>query len=82
MAVRIDPIDEGSVPPPIAQQFAVAEERGAPNSTLLRILARDPNSMASFYDAWNQVFYDGTRLDHGLKEMVRVRMARLRQCGY
>jgi alkylhydroperoxidase family enzyme len=38
--------------------------------------------MSAFYDSWNSVFYDGERLDHGLKEIVRVRMARLRDCGY
>ena len=82
MAPRIEPIDERVAPEQTLRHFAVAEERGAPNSTLLRILARDPRSMGAFYDAWNAVFYDGERLDHGLKEIVRVRMARLRDCGY
>jgi alkylhydroperoxidase family enzyme len=79
---RIDPIDEQAASEKTRRHFAVAEERGAPNSTLLRILARDPRSMSAFYDSWNSVFYDGERLDHGLKEIVRVRMARLRDCGY
>jgi alkylhydroperoxidase family enzyme len=82
MAPRIDPIDERVAPKETQAHFKVAEERGAPNSTLLRILARDPNSMSAFYDAWNTVFYDGAQIDHGLKEVVRVRMARLRNCGY
>jgi alkylhydroperoxidase family enzyme len=82
MASRIDPIDERLAAEETRRHFEVAEERGAPNSTLLRILARDPNSMSAFYDSWNAVFYDGRRLDHGLKEIVRVRMARLRNCGY
>lgn len=82
MATRIDPIDDHAAPAAVQEQFRVAEERGAPNSTLLRILAKDPNSLTSFYDAWNRVFYAGERVDHGLKEIVRVRMARVRQCGY
>jgi alkylhydroperoxidase family enzyme len=82
MAPRIEPIDESAAPEETRTHFKVAEERGAPNSTLLRILARDPNSMSAFYDAWNTVFYDGAQMDHGLKEVVRVRMARLRDCGY
>jgi alkylhydroperoxidase family enzyme len=82
MAPRIEPIDESVAPKETRAHFKVAEERGAPNSTLLRILARDPNSMGAFYDAWNTVFYDGAQMDHGLKEVVRVRMARLRDCGY
>lgn len=79
---RIDPIDERQATPEARARFAVAEQRGAPNSTLLRILARDSRSMSAFYDSWCSVFYDGERLDHGLKEIVRVRMARLRGCGY
>lgn len=82
MTARIEPIEEARASETTRRHFAVAEERGAPNSTLLRILARDAKSMSAFYDAWNQVFYDGDRLDHGLKEIVRVRMARLRDCGY
>jgi hypothetical protein len=82
MAPRIEPIDESVAPKETRAHFTVAEARGAPNSTLLRILARDPNSMSAFYDAWNTVFYDGAQIDHALKEVVRVRMARLRDCGY
>ncbi len=82
MAPRIEPVEDATVAPTVRDQFRIAEERGAPNSTLLRILAKDPGSLTSFYDAWNQVFYAGEHVDHGLKEIVRVRMARLRLCGY
>ena len=81
MPARIDPIEDQAVPEDVRRQFAIAEERGAPNSKLLQILARDPSSLNAFYDAWNTSFYGG-RVDHGLKEIVRVRMARLRMCGY
>jgi alkylhydroperoxidase family enzyme len=82
MTARIAPVDEATTAPAVREHFALAERRGAPNSMLLRILARDPNSLSAFYDAWNRVFYDGGQVDHGLKEIVRVRMARLRGCGY
>lgn len=82
MAARIDSVDETRVSPEVLRHFKVAEERGAPNSMLLRILARDPNSLSSFYDAWNAIFYNGKHVDHAFKEIVRVRMARLRGCGY
>lgn len=82
MAARIPPVDDAEVTDSARSYFATAEERGAPNSTLLRILAREPNSMGTFYDAWNRSFYEGPVVDHGLKEIVRVRMARLRDCGY
>lgn len=81
MAPRIQPVDDAQVPEAIRQYFRIAEERGAPNSTLLRILAREPRSLHIFYDAWIESFYEG-QVDHFLKELVRVRMARLRGCGY
>ncbi|MGH8911438.1 MAG: hypothetical protein ACRDVD_02920 [Acidimicrobiia bacterium] len=82
MAQRIESVDESTVGDEVRDRFAIAEERGAPNSTLLRIMARDTPSMATFYDAWNRSFYESSRVDHGLKEMMRVRMARVRGCGY
>jgi alkylhydroperoxidase family enzyme len=81
MAPRIQPIDDGNVSPETREIFGVAEKRGAPNSTLLRILARDPESMRIFYESWTRSFYGG-RIDHTLKEIVRVRMAELRGCHY
>jgi hypothetical protein len=82
MAQRIEPVDETTIDEETRRRFKVAEERGAPNSTLLRIMARDPDSMATFYDAWQRSFYDSQLIDHGTKEIIRVRMARTRDCGY
>lgn len=82
MAQRIESVDETQVDDEVKARFAVAEERGAPNSTLLRILARDPESLHTFYDSWNRSFYESERVEHGLKEIIRVRMARVRACGY
>lgn len=81
MAARVEPVNDENVAPDIRERFKIAEERGAPNSMLLRILACNPHAMKMFYDSWGQIFYDGM-LDHGLKEIVRVRMARMRGCGY
>ncbi len=81
MAPRIRPVDDANVSPEVREAFKTAEKRGAPNSTLLRILARDPESMRIFYDSWIKSFYGG-RIDHTLKEIVRVRMAELRGCHY
>jgi alkylhydroperoxidase family enzyme len=82
MPARIAAVDESTVSEETRRHFKVAEERGAPNSMLLRILANEPNSLNTFYNAWNAIFYEGKHLDHGLKEIVRVRMARLRTCMY
>lgn len=81
MAPRIKPVEDDKVSPEARECFRVAEKRGAPNSTLLRILAREPESMRIFYESWTRSFYNG-RIDHTLKEIVRVRMAELRGCHY
>ncbi len=81
MAPRISPIDGSAVPDQLQAIFADAERRGAPNATLLRILARQPRALHAFYDGWQETFYAG-RVPHTLKELMRVRMARLRNCGY
>ena len=81
MAERVRPVDEKAVDEQIRRIFDDAERRGAPNSTLLRILARQPKSLRAFYDGWQDTFYGG-EVPHTLKELVRVRMARLRNCGY
>ena len=81
MVARVRPIGDTQVSHQTRQYFALAEERGAPNATLLRILARDPWSLQTFYDAWNRTFYQG-KVEHLLKELMRVRMARLRGCDY
>jgi hypothetical protein len=81
VTARIKPVDEDHVSPDIREYFRLAEARGAPNATLLRILARDPSSLRIFYESWNSSFYSG-RIDHLLKEIVRVRMAQLRGCHY
>ena len=81
MAPRIGAVEDGNVSGDVREAFRLAEKRGAPNSTLLRILARDPDSLRIFYDSWTKSFYGG-RIDHTLKEIVRVRMAALRGCHY
>jgi len=81
MTVRIRPVDDADVSETTRAYFDSAEVRGAPNATFLRVLARDPNAVDVFFQAWDKIFYAG-RIDHDLKEIVRVRMSRLRNCGY
>ena len=45
------------------------------------ILARHPKGLRAFYDGWQDTFYPG-RVPHILKELMRVRMACLCNCGY
>jgi alkylhydroperoxidase family enzyme len=78
---RIRPIDEAEITPPIAEIFADAEKGKAPTPTFLKLLARQPDAMAAFYRAWHYIFYDGI-VEHPLKELIRMRMSRIRGCGY
>lgn len=81
MTVRIGPVAEGALTDDVRQAFADAAARGAPNPTLLRILARHPAALRAFYAGWQDTFYGGV-VEHPLKELMRVRMARLRTCSY
>ena len=81
MASRIRPVDDGSVSSEVREYFCAAEKKTRRNSPLCRILARDPDSLRIFYESWNSSFYGG-RVDHLLKEIVRIRMAELRGCHY
>jgi hypothetical protein len=81
MAIRIDPVDERQIDASMRRAFEDAAARGAPSPTLLRILARHPVALNAFYSGWQDTFYRGA-VDHRLKELMRVRMARLRACGY
>jgi hypothetical protein len=38
-------------------------------------------ALKAFYSGWQETFYRGG-VEHPLKELMRVRMARLRNCGY
>lgn len=81
MAVRIQPVADEALAEDVRQAFADAAARGAPNPTLLRILARHPMALRAFYTGWQDTFYGGI-VEHPLKELMRVRMARLRGCAY
>jgi hypothetical protein len=81
MGVRVQPVDERSIGPAVRRAFEDAAARGAPNPTLLRILARHPVALNAFYAGWQDTFYGGI-VEHPLKELMRVRMARLRNCSY
>ena len=81
MGVRVQPVDERVIGPEVRRAFEDAAARGAPNPTLLRILARHPVALNAFYAGWQATFYGGI-VEHPLKELMRVRMARLRNCSY
>jgi alkylhydroperoxidase family enzyme len=81
MAPRVPPLESEAMDSALRPYLERAEARGAPNALLLRVMAHDPSSLRIFYEAWEASFYGG-RVDHGLKELMRVRMALLRGCRY
>lgn len=81
MAPRIPPFPLEAVDQELRGYFERAQARGAPNAMLLRLMAWDPPSLRTFYEAWEAAFYGG-RVEHELKEMMRIRMALLRGCRY
>lgn len=53
--------------------IASADENGAPNSNLCRVLGHRPDILKGFFHIWKAAFEGGT-LDHRLKELVRVKI--------
>ncbi len=78
--VRMLPIDE-ITDPEIVARIREAEERGAPDPNVFRMLAHCPELGKKFYDFWVESFNRG-QLDHRLKEMIRVMMSWNVSCTY
>lgn len=57
------------------------EEKGAPDPNLFRALGKRPKIAETFADHWDATFYEGI-VDHGLKEIVRLRISYLNGCSY
>jgi len=58
-----------------------AMKTGAPSRELYTVLAHRPDLMKAFAYAWNTAFYQG-RVDHRVKELVRLAMVNVHSCGY
>lgn len=54
---------------------------GAPSRELYTVLAHRPELMKAFAHAWNTAFYEG-RVDHRIKELVRLAIVSIHSCGY
>lgn len=57
------------------------ERKGAPDPNLFRMLGRLDGVSQTFADHWDATFYDGI-IDHREKEIVRVWVSVLNDCGY
>jgi AhpD family alkylhydroperoxidase len=79
---RISYIDPDSVhDPDQARYLAEARTHGTPRLESQAIRAHVPAVLATFSESWQQVFRDGV-LDHRVKELARVFIAKTLDCGY
>lgn len=53
----------------------------APDPAFHAMLGHNPDLSASMYVAWGTVFNTG-KIDHKLKEIIRVQLSRLADCNY
>ena len=58
-----------------------AELTGAPGPSFYNFLAHKPEIMMGYAKLWNSTFYDG-KVDHKLKELVRISIVNTFSCGY
>jgi alkylhydroperoxidase family enzyme len=78
---RIPYYDVATLPASFQEMLEEADRNGAPNRNLLQVLAHRPSLMEAFFRIWTATFQEGV-LDHRLKEVVRVKIASMYQCGY
>jgi AhpD family alkylhydroperoxidase len=79
---RISYVDPGTVThPELAAYLADAREHGTPRLESQAIRAHVPAVLRTFSQSWQQVFRDGV-LDHRVKELARVFIAKSLECGY
>ena len=79
---RISYVDPGTVTDPeLAGYLADAREHGTPRLESQAIRAHVPAVLRTFSQSWQQVFRDGV-LDHRVKELARVFIAKSLECGY
>jgi len=81
--VILDLLDENDflADPVIGAFFKEAEEKGAPDRNWYRVLLHSPALMKGFAALWREAF-NGGRVDHCLKEIIRVHIAEHYDCSY
>lgn len=58
-----------------------AERRGSPDARMLGILAQHEDLMDAFVQFWDKLFYGGI-VPHTLKELIRIKISWMHNCGY
>lgn len=75
---RIRPLEDAELPAETAAQVAALESAGE-DATLLRVLAHHPELFASYFRFYTPA-HEGGVLAPDLKELVRLKIARLNDC--
>jgi AhpD family alkylhydroperoxidase len=79
---RISYVDPGSITDPeLAGYFEDSRRYGTPRVESQAIRAHVPAVLRSFNRSWQAVFREGV-LDHNIKELARVFVAKSLDCGY
>lgn len=76
----IEPLDE-TPSPELAAVFASFEQLGDDRATFPRILARAPRYAEALWGAMAEALFEGN-VDHRLKEMIRIQLARTAEDPY
>jgi AhpD family alkylhydroperoxidase len=78
---RIEPLtDDAGAPLDTRELIYFADEEGAPDPRVVRIWGRTAAG-AAYLRAWRTVFHTGL-VEHRLKELMRLNMSFVEQCGY
>ena len=79
---RISYVDRSRISDPEIRSFIDEAERvGTPRPEIQLIRAHVPGVIRSFVYTWKSLFKSGL-LDHDLKELLRLRVARSLDCTY
>jgi AhpD family alkylhydroperoxidase len=82
MMARISYVDPDTVTDPeLAGYLVDAREHGTPRLESQAVRAHVPAVLRTFSQSWQQVFRDGV-LEHRVKELARVFIAKTLECGY
>lgn len=78
---RLRVADETRLSEKTKAHLAEAERRGAPDARMLRVLAQREDLVDAFVQYWERLFYGGI-VSHTLKELIRIKISWMHNCGY
>ena len=79
--IRMLDIEELKRSPKLRPLINKALRHRAPDPAFHGMMGHNPDLSRSMYLAWGAVFNTG-RIDHSLKEIIRVQLSRMADCRY